>query len=456
MTYPADGDVPLHELRECFEGVIPSPVATLDADGLPNVTYLSQVHYVDETHVALSNQFLSKTAANVRATGRASLLVVSGRTGEQFRLDLEFEQSLATGEVFERMAAQLQAIATQHGMADVMALRSAELYRVAAARRVPNPIGVEPSAPLGPVSDSGRLGKVARLASAIAAEGDADAMIDRALCGLIDDFGFEAAMILTLDEPAGRLTALASRGYPTGGAGAEVALGEGAIGIAGAAGRPVRLSDMSRGQRMVAAILASEETEASARSIPLPGLAAANSQLAVPMVSRGATRGVLFVESTERFLFQSADEDALTLIADQLAAGLRLAEIEAADVAPAPALQLADGGPAAGAAFQVKYYLHDDSLFIDGDYLIKGVPGRLLMHFLAAYARNGRRDFTNREIRLEPSLRLPGLKDNLETRLILLRRRLEEKAAPVRLARPGRGQIRLELTGAPSLEIVEA
>lgn len=455
MTYPADGDLPLHELRECFEGVIPSPVATLDADGLPNVTYLSQVHYVDETHVALSNQFLSKTAANVQATGRASILAVSGRTGEQFRLDLEFDQSLATGEVFERMAAQLQAIATQHGMADVMALRSAELYRVARVRRVPNPLGADPPPRLGPVFEGGRLSKAARLAGAIAAEVDADAMIDRALSGLIDDFGFEAAMILSLDETAGRLTALASRGFPTGGAGAEVALGEGAIGIAGAAGRPVRLSDMSRGRRMVAAILAGE-TEAAARTIPLPGLTAANSQLAVPMISRGATRGVLFVESTERFLFQGADEDALTLIADQLAAGLRLAEIEAADVAPAPALQMADGGSDAGAAFQVKYYLHDDSLFIDGDYLIKGVPGRLLMHFLAAYARNGRRDFTNREIRLEPSLRLPGLKDNLETRLILLRRRLEEKAAPVRLARPGRGQIRLELTGAPSLEIVEA
>ncbi|WP_312160526.1 hypothetical protein [Phenylobacterium sp.] len=56
--------------------------------------------------------------------------------------------------------------------------------------------------------------------------------------------------------------------------------------------------------------------------------------------------------------------------------------------------------------------------------------------------------------RLEAGLRLPGLKDNLETRLILLRRRLDEKAAPIRLARPGRGQIRLEVTGTPRLEVV--
>ena len=50
---------PLASIRDCFEGVIPSIIATLDADGLPNVSYLSQVYLVDDEHVALSNQFFS-------------------------------------------------------------------------------------------------------------------------------------------------------------------------------------------------------------------------------------------------------------------------------------------------------------------------------------------------------------------------------------------------------------
>jgi adenylate cyclase len=91
-------------------------------------------------------------------------------------------------------------------------------------------------------------------------------------------------------------------------------------------------------------------------------------------------------------------------------------------------------------------------VFIDNEYVIKGVPGRLLVHLLRLHLREGRADFTNREMRLSDELRLPDLKDNLETRLLLLRRRLEEKAAPIRLRRTGRGKLRLEIAGPAHLE----
>ena len=201
---------------------------------------------------------------------------------------------------------------------------------------------------------------------------------------------------------------------------------------------------MSRGRRYAAAVGGA----AGERVIPLPGLTEPQSQLAAPMISNGRVQGVLFAEDARRFRFTHADEDALAMVALQLAGGLRLSEAEAPGVrrdgqARAPA----------GRPFHVRYHSFDDSLFIDDVYLIKGVPGRLLFHLLKLHAESGRTEFSNRELRLDGALRLPELKDNLEARLILLRRRLDEKEAPVRITRPERGLIHLELTRPPRLEV---
>lgn len=431
-------------LDDCFDGVIPSIIATLDAAGEPNVSYLSQVYRVDDRHVAVSNQFFSKTAANVKATGRASLMVVDGRTGVQHVLGLVHVGSMREGDVFEHMAAQLRAISSQQGVGEAMDLRSAEIYRVETREAIAGP-----SAPTSQRPKRDLLSPCAQLSARLAKLTDADAMVDQTLDGLVEGLGYGNAMVLLANELDGKLTALASRGYATGGAGAEAEIGQGVIGIAASTGRTVRLSDTSRGKRMADAVMGATAASGE-RHIPLPGLADPYSQLAAPMISQGVVQGVLFVESAERFRFTAEDEAALSLIAGQLAGSLRLADL---DVEPAPVVTSGPEEDVEGPALRVRAYGFDDSIFIDDAYLIKGVAGRLLHHFLSAYATTGRRDFSNREIRLEPSLKLPDFKDNLETRLILLKRRLDERQAPVRLARPARGQIQLVFTGPSRLTI---
>ena len=100
----------------------------------------------------------------------------------------------------------------------------------------------------------------------------------------------------------------------------------------------------------------------------------------------------------------------------------------------------------------MRFFEVDGSTFLDGDYLIKGVAGRILWALLGHHDREGRVEFSNREMRLDPSLDLPPFRDNFESRLILLKRRLDEREAPIRIEKTSRGCFRLVVEGPVALE----
>jgi len=436
----------LVDLADCFEGVIPSIIATSSADGMPNISYLSHVARIDDRHVALSNQFFGKTAGNLAANPQASVLLVDGATGRQFRLDAVWVRSEAEGPVFDEMAAALRASSAQVGMEEVMRLVGIDIFRVEAIVALPHPDGLAPP----PVRASAALPRAADLIARIAGETETEAIVAALLDGTLQMLGCEAAMLLQHDAARGQLVAVASRGYGRSGAGAEIALGVGVPGRAAAARLPVRVADMSRVRRFGAAIRESSRgEEEQTRTIALPGLAAAQSQLAAPMLVKGGLWGVLLAESVERLAFRSEEATALGMVANHAAATLLLGEAlagEAAEPGMAPVAAAAPG------RFRVLHHGFDDSVFIDNGYVIRGVAGRLLVYLLERHLSEGRLEFSNREIRVAPDLKLPDFRDNLETRLLLLRNRLEEKAAPVRLRRAGRGVVRLELAGRPVIE----
>jgi hypothetical protein len=99
-----------------------------------------------------------------------------------------------------------------------------------------------------------------------------------------------------------------------------------------------------------------------------------------------------------------------------------------------------------GAPLTIRHFAADHSVFIDNDYLIKGVAGAIFWKLLRDHAEAGRSDFTNRELRLDPALKLPDISDNLEARLILLQRRLAERSAFLAIEKTGRGRFRLNVS----------
>ena len=93
----------------------------------------------------------------------------------------------------------------------------------------------------------------------------------------------------------------------------------------------------------------------------------------------------------------------------------------------------------------MRRFPRDNSVFLDDVYLIRGVAGAILWKLVGEYLRSGRQEFSNRELRLAPELRLPDVQDNLEVRLLLLQRRLAEQKADIQIERCGRGRLKLNV-----------
>ncbi|NUN60037.1 MAG: GAF domain-containing protein [Burkholderiaceae bacterium] len=433
----------LPAIRSCLEGAIPAVMATCASDGTPNVAYISQVVYVDEGHVALSFQFFNKTRENILANPYASVLVLDPVTARFYRLHLRYLRTETAGALFESMKARLAGIASHNGMADVFRLKGSDVYAVEHIDAIDGE-GLPPPAPR-----PGQLHRLRQCSERMAACTGLEELLQGALACLRDAMGIGHAMVLMLDAPAQRLYTVASCGYATSGVGSEIALGHGVIGMAARENTPVRISHMTHAALYSHAMRSSLEAgahhggaEPPGMDIPYPGLPEPHSQLAVPMVAAGRVLGVLFVESPQDLAFDFEDEDTLVTLAGHLGAAIDLLQAtpESADGAT-PGATLAPA--VSGAPVRVRHYPANDSVFINDDYLIKGVAGAIFWKLLRDYAQAGRTEFTNRELRLDPSIRLPDVADNLEARLLLLQRRLQENNPPMRIEKTGRGRFRL-------------
>jgi adenylate cyclase len=241
-------------------------------------------------------------------------------------------------------------------------------------------------------------------------------------------------------------------------------MGHGVIGVAARERTPIRISHMTSEYIYGKAVRDSAEAlglhHQLETAIPMPGLPECRSQMAVPILAGATLYGVLYVESHEDLRFTYDDEDMLQILAQQfgwMAQHMASATGEAADALeavarPSPVSQ-AVATPTDARPVQVRYFKADHSVFLDEDYLIKGVAGAIFWKLVQVMQLEGRDQFTNRELRLAPDLSLPDIADNLEARLVLLQRRLAERGACVQMSKTGRGRFRLQSTHPLKLQL---
>ncbi|MDP9075545.1 MAG: GAF domain-containing protein [Actinomycetota bacterium] len=310
-----------------------------------------------------------------------------------------------------------------------------------------------------------RLGALCQLGTRLAAVAGLEAVVDVTLIGLDELLGHRHSLLLVHQVETNRLVTLASRGYDTGGIGSEVALGEGVIGMAADKRSSMRIGNLQRMLRYARSVqrAAAGDTGPPGSTIRIPGLADARSQLAAPMIARDALLGVVAVESEAALAFDEVDEQILTVVGHIVGGALDREQVLATtpDDPTLPPMDPASPPPPptpASASLRpilLRQYAVDGSIFLDGVYVIKGVAGRLLWKVAEDYVATGRTAFTNREARLDPALELPPVRDNFESRLILLKRRLEERGAPLHIVGAGRGRFEFRADAPVVLERVD-
>ena len=454
--------VTLESLATCFQGLLPAQLFTCSADGIPNAAYLSHVEYVDSSHVALSYQFFNKSRRNITENPQALVIVLDPDTGQGWSLRLKYVRSETSGPLFDRMALRIEAIASYCGLKGIFKLRAADIYEVLRVEPVAEEVGSQAPARQPSANPIFTVNALQTFSDRIHQADSLESLVDSVLRALEETFGFRHSMILVPAEEKDVLVAIATRGYPENGAGAEVRFGEGIAGMVAEARKPIRISGLLRGTLYALAMhREAQRPEAARRRIPLPGLANPESQLGVPLLVRGELVGVLCVESEMPYRFHEEDRASIELLGSYLAIAIQnmllqeRAESPAQPIADAPAKPPAMSeltshasrmaNPRLPERIEVTYYAADECIMVDGEYLIRSMPAKILWRLLTAHSATGRREFTNRELRLDKSLNLPEWKDNLESRLLLLRRRLEQKCPHIGLVSSGRGRFALDL-----------
>lgn len=181
--------------------------------------------------------------------------------------------------------------------------------------------------------------------------------------------------------------------------------------------------------------------EVAAESLAVAGLQVGGPRrhFALPLMREGRQFGVLILDGEAGSLSGLEDREALGEFMSHIEAAMELAtgQLPVAEPDAHPEAALVSPAP-----LKVRRFPRNDEIFVDGEYLIKGLAGIILWRLLREHERTGRVEFSNLELRLELAQAHPEKAENLESRMVTLIRRLEGRP-DLRIQRAARGKFKL-------------
>lgn len=115
-------------------GAVPATLITSSKEGIPNITNISRIWYVDSNHVAIANHMLKKSVQNLQENPYAFIRTMDTTNFSTWELVLEYIGFRTDGEIFAEMKKQYEVLSMMLESVMPITVNCAELFTVVSAR----------------------------------------------------------------------------------------------------------------------------------------------------------------------------------------------------------------------------------------------------------------------------------------------------------------------------------
>lgn len=122
------------EMKPALLGIVPATLITCSKDGIPNITNISRVWYVDSCHVAIANHMLKKSVQNLRENPYAFIRTTDPTNFSTWELELEYIGFSNEGEIFSEMKKQYEVLSMMLESKMAITVKCAELFTIVSVK----------------------------------------------------------------------------------------------------------------------------------------------------------------------------------------------------------------------------------------------------------------------------------------------------------------------------------